>query len=167
MVESFYGGENQYSTEIQMYNKAGIYVLSPAPRGSDGFGYQFAAMNDGDLGGNEIIDIIKCAQYVSDKLGIPAQRVGCFGMSHGGYATMRLMTFPGEVNGHQARFPFGFGVETAGFCDILYQQEHTNIPDCTPYQFDKNSQWYHLRISFVASLSHSRSSMLTCGAMAS
>lgn len=131
MVESFYGGENQYSTEIQMYNKAGIYVLSPAPRGSDGFGYQFAAMNDGDLGGNEIIDIIKCAQYISDKLGIPAQRVGCFGMSHGGYATMRLMTFPGEVNGHQARFPFGFGVETAGFCDILYQQEHTNIPDWT------------------------------------
>lgn len=131
MLESFYGGGNSYSTEIQMYLKAGIYVLSASPRGSSGFGYDFESMNDGDLGGNEIIDIIKCAQYISDKLGIPAERVGCFGMSHGGFATMRLMTFPGEVNGNKAKFPFGFGVETAGFCDILYQHYHSNIPDWT------------------------------------
>jgi dipeptidyl aminopeptidase/acylaminoacyl peptidase len=88
-------------------------------------------MNDGDLGGNESIDDIYAAQYISQKLGIPASRVGVFGMSHGGYETMRLMTFPGEVNGIKASFPFGFGIETAGFCDILWQQNHTNIPDWT------------------------------------
>ncbi len=131
MLESFYGGENTYNSEYQIYNKAGIYVLSASPRGSDGFGRDFAAMNDGDLGGNEIIDIIKCAQYISQKLNIPAERVGCFGVSHGGFATMRLMTFPGEVNGNKARFPFGFGIETAGFCDIIYQHYHSNIPDWT------------------------------------
>lgn len=131
MLESFYGGMNTYDSEYQIYNKAGIYVLSAAPRGSAGFGRDYAAMNDGDLGGNEIIDIIKCAQYISQKLNIPAERVGCFGVSHGGYATMRLMTFPGEVNGNKASFPFGFGVETAGFCDIIYQHEHSNIPDWT------------------------------------
>lgn len=131
MIQSFYGGMNSYDSEYQIYNKAGIYVLSPAPRGSAGFGRDYAAMNDGDLGGNEIIDIIKCAQYISEKLNIPAERVGCFGVSHGGYATMRLMTFPGEVNGNKASFPFGFGVETAGFCDIIYQHEHSNIPDWT------------------------------------
>lgn len=131
MIQSFYGGMNSYDSEYQIYNKAGIYVLSPAPRGSAGFGRDYAAMNDGDLGGNEIIDIIKCAQYISEKLNIPAEKVGCFGVSHGGYATMRLMTFPGEVNGNKASFPFGFGVETAGFCDIIYQHEHSNIPDWT------------------------------------
>lgn len=131
MIQSFYGGMNSYDSEYQIYNKAGIYVLSPAPRGSAGFGRDYAAMNDGDLGGNEIIDIIKCAQYISEKLNIPAERVGCFGVSHGGYATMRLMTFPGDVNGNKASFPFGFGVETAGFCDIIYQHEHSNIPDWT------------------------------------
>lgn len=131
MLESFYGGNNTYDSEYQIYNKAGIYVLSASPRGSAGFGRDFAAMNDGDLGGNEIIDIIKCAQYISEKLNIPAERVGCFGVSHGGYATMRLMTFPGEVNGNKASFPFGFGVETAGFCDIIYQHTHSNIPDWT------------------------------------
>lgn len=131
MLESFYGGDNRYDQEYQILGKAGIYVLSASPRGSSGFGRDFAALNDKDLGGNEIIDIINCAKYISEKLNIPAERVGCFGVSHGGYATMRLMTFPGEVNGNKASFPFGFGVETAGFCDIIYQHTHSNIPDWT------------------------------------
>jgi len=131
MIESFYGGNNRYDTEYQIFAQAGIYILSPSPRGSAGFGRDFAAMNDKDLGGNEIIDIIYSAKYISDVLQIPANRVGVFGMSHGGYATMRLMTFPGEVNAQQANFPFGFGIETAGFCDIIWQHNHTNIPDWT------------------------------------
>jgi dienelactone hydrolase len=131
MIESFYGGANRYDSEYQILTQAGIYVLSPSPRGSDGFGRDFAALNDKDLGGNEIIDIICSADYISKKLNIPAERIGVFGMSHGGYATMRLMTFPGEVNGNKAAFPFGFGIETAGFCDIIWQHNHTNIPDWT------------------------------------
>ena len=131
MLESFYGGDNRYDQEYQILGKAGVYVLSASPRGSSGFGRDFAALNDKDLGGDEIIDIIECAKYISGRLGIPAGRVGCFGVSHGGYATMRLLTFPGEVNGHKASFPFGFGIETAGFCDIIYQHFHSNIPDWT------------------------------------
>ncbi len=131
MIQSFYGGENSYDMEHQIYTAAGIYVLSPSPRGSAGFGRDFAALNDKDLGGNEIIDIINCAKYISEKLGIPPERIGVFGMSHGGYATMRLMTFPGSVNGNEASFPFGFGVAVAGFADIIYQHEHSNIPDWT------------------------------------
>ena len=131
MIESFYGGANHYRDEYQILSQAGIYVLSPSPRGSSGFGRDFEAMNDKDLGGNEIIDVIYSAEYISQKLNIPAERIGVFGMSHGGYATMRLMTFPGEVNGHKASFPFGFGIEVAGFCDIIWQHRHSNIPDWT------------------------------------
>lgn len=129
LVESFYGGMNSYSSEYQVYTEAGMYVLSAAPRGSAGFGRDFAAMNDRDLGGNETIDMIYAAKYVSEQLGIPSSRVGVFGMSHGGYETMRLMTFPGEVNGIKASFPFGFGMEAAGFCDINWIYYHSNIPD--------------------------------------
>ncbi|MBQ6243978.1 MAG: S9 family peptidase [Bacteroidales bacterium] len=129
MVMSFYGGENAYDVEHQVFTAAGMYVLSASPRGSSGFGRDFAALNDHDLGGNETIDMIYCAKYVSEMLGIPAERVGCFGMSHGGYETMRLMTFPGEVNGTKASFPFGFGVAVAGFSDIIYEHYHSNIPD--------------------------------------
>ena len=129
MVMSFYGGDNAYDMEHQIFTAAGMYVLSASPRGSSGFGRDYAALNDHDLGGNETIDMIYCARYVSDMLGIPEERVGCFGMSHGGYETMRLMTFPGEVNGTRASFPFGFGIAVAGFSDIIYEHYHTNIPD--------------------------------------
>ena len=129
MVMSFYGGDNAYDVEHQIFTAAGMYVLSASPRGSSGFGRDFAALNDRDLGGNETIDMIYCARYVSEMLGIPPERVGCFGMSHGGYETMRLMTFPGEVNGFKASFPFGFGVAVAGFCDIIWEHYHSNIPD--------------------------------------
>lgn len=129
MIQSFYGGGNTFSTRTQILAEAGIYVLSPSPRGSSGFGREFAALNDKDLGGNEIIDIIYAAQYISEKLGIPPERVGCYGGSHGGYATMRLLTFPGEINGHTADFDWGFGISHAGFSDIIQFYEYCNIPD--------------------------------------
>lgn len=131
MIESFYGGSNGYNPEYQILAQAGIYVLSPSPRGSSGFGRDFAAMNDKDLGGNEILDIIYSAKYISEKLNIPPERIGVFGMSHGGYGTMRLMTFPGKINDHSASFSFGFGIETAGFADIIFQHETSNIPGWT------------------------------------
>lgn len=129
MIQSFYGGGNYFSTRTQILAEAGIYVLSPSPRGSSGFGREFAALNDKDLGGDEIIDIIYAAKYISKKLDIPPQRIGVYGGSHGGYATMRCLTFPGEINGHKASFDWGFGISHAGFSDIIHFYENCNIPD--------------------------------------
>ncbi|NND33531.1 MAG: S9 family peptidase, partial [Saprospiraceae bacterium] len=129
MIQSFYGGGNNFSTRYQILANAGIYVLSPSPRGSSGFGKEFAALNDKDLGGNEIIDVFYAAKYISEKLNIPPERIGVFGGSHGGYATMRSLTFPGEVNGNIAEFDWGFGISHAGFSDIIHFYENCNIPD--------------------------------------
>ncbi|MBT8235297.1 MAG: prolyl oligopeptidase family serine peptidase, partial [Bacteroidia bacterium] len=129
MIQSFYGGGNNFSTRYQILANAGIYVLSPSPRGSSGFGKEFTALNDKDLGGNEIIDVFYAAKYISEKLNIPPERIGVFGGSHGGYATMRSLTFPGEVNGNIAEFDWGFGISHAGFSDIIHFYENCNIPD--------------------------------------
>ncbi len=129
MIQSFYGGSNIWIPRTQILNEAGIYVLSPAPRGSSGFSKEFLALNDKDLGGNEIVDVIYAAKYISEKLDIPSERIGTFGGSHGGYATMRLLTFPGEINGNEADFDWGFGLSHAGFSDIIHFYEHCNIPD--------------------------------------
>jgi dipeptidyl aminopeptidase/acylaminoacyl peptidase len=129
MIQTFYGGGNYYSTRTQILAEAGIYVLSPSPRGSRGFGREFSALNDKDLGGNEIVDVVYAAKYISEKLGIPPERVGCYGGSHGGYATMRLLTFPGEINDVKADFDWGFGISHAGFSDIIQFYEFCNIPD--------------------------------------
>jgi len=129
MIMSFYGGGNYFSNRTQILCEAGIFVFSPSPRGCSGFGREFASLNDKDLGGNEIIDIIFAAKYVSERLGIPPERIGCYGGSHGGYATMRLLTFPGEINGNKAQFDWGFGISHAGFSDIIRFYEQCNIPD--------------------------------------
>ena len=129
VIESFYGGGNYFDKQYQILANAGIYVLSPSPRGSSGFGKEFAALNNKDLGGNEIIDIFYAAQYISEKLNIPPKNIGVFGASHGGYATMRILTFPDEVNGTKASFDWGFGMAHAGFSDIIDFYENCNIPD--------------------------------------
>lgn len=129
IIQSFYGGNNVYNNREHILAEAGIYYFSPAPRGSAGFGKEFAALNDKDLGGNEIIDIIYAGKFISQKLGIPPQRIGVQGGSHGGYATMRILTFPGEINGTKAEFDWGFGISHAGFSDIIHFYNHCNIPD--------------------------------------
>lgn len=129
MIQSFYGGTNLFNVRQQILAEAGIYVLSPSPRGSSGFGREFYSLNDGDLGGNEIIDVIYAGKYISNKLGIPSERIGVFGGSHGGYASMRLLSFPGEINGNKASFDWGFGMSHAGFSDIIHFYETCNIPD--------------------------------------
>ncbi|MEQ8240635.1 MAG: prolyl oligopeptidase family serine peptidase, partial [Cyclobacteriaceae bacterium] len=129
MIQSFYGGGNNFSMRYQILADAGIYVLSPSPRGSSGFGQAFSALNDKDLGGNEMIDVFYAAKYISEKMNIPPQNIGVFGGSHGGYATMRALTFPAEVNGQAVSFDWGFGISHAGFSDIIHFYNNCNIPD--------------------------------------
>jgi dienelactone hydrolase len=126
MVRSFYGGENEWNEYDHILCAAGITVVSPAVRGSDGFGRGFAALNDRDLGGREIVDLFEAGRFIAAQLGIPAARVGVYGRSHGGYATMRALTWPHD---DPQFFPFGFGLAEAGFSDIVAFHAATNIPD--------------------------------------
>jgi dienelactone hydrolase len=129
MVRSFYGGDNEWNLHDHLLCAAGITVVSPAVRGSSGFGQAFAALNDRDLGGDEIVDLFWVGRWIETELGIPSARVGVYGRSHGGYATMRAMTFPANTNGHDQPYPFGFGLAEAGFSDIVAFHDATNIPD--------------------------------------
>ena len=57
-------------------------------------GVEFRHLIHGDLGGDEILDVVAAAKWGESTLGIPAKRIGAFGLSHGGYAAMRLLTLP-------------------------------------------------------------------------
>jgi dipeptidyl aminopeptidase/acylaminoacyl peptidase len=127
-MKSFYGGGNQFSIENQIFCEAGVVTFSPAVRGSWGLGKAFRQLNDGDLGGNEIVDLFHGARYLVG-LGYDAKKIGVYGRSHGGYATMRAMTFPLGTNGHNTVFPFAFGMADAGFSDIIDFHANSNIPD--------------------------------------
>ena len=127
-IVAFYGGSNSFSTDHQIFCEAGIATLSPAVRGARGYGSDFFQLNDGDLGGDEIVDLFAAARFLETE-GYAQDRIGVFGGSHGGYATMRAMTFPPETNGHNDSYPFAFGISHAGFSSILSFYEDCNIPD--------------------------------------
>ena len=129
MVRSFYGGDNDWDQYDHILCAAGITVVSAAVRGSSGFGKEFSALNDRDLGGDEIVDLFWVARWIEAQLGIPSGRIGVYGRSHGGYATMRALTFPPETNGRNEAYTFGFGLAEAGFSDIAAFHDATNIPD--------------------------------------
>jgi dienelactone hydrolase len=129
LVTAFYGGDNRYSVFDQVMCAAGLTVVSPAVRGSDGFGKDFQALNDEDLGGDEIVDLFFVARWIEQRLGLPAARIGVYGGSHGGYATMRALTFPPRTNGRNDSYQLGFGMAHAGFSDIESFYRATNIPD--------------------------------------
>ena len=129
LVRAFYGGENDYSTFDHVMCAAGLTVVSPAVRGSDGFGKIFSALNDRDLGGDEIVDLFHVARWIEKNLGLTPRQVGVYGGSHGGYATMRALTFPPATNNRNDTYPFGFGLSHAGFSDIKSFHDQSNIPD--------------------------------------
>jgi len=129
VITSFYGGGNSFSTGTQIYCEAGIAWLSPSVRGSFGFGKEFAALNDRDLGGDEIVDLFYGARFLEEKLGLDPKQIGVAGGSHGGYATMRALTFPPETNGRNEAYALGFGMSHAGFSNIVSFYDATNIPD--------------------------------------
>lgn len=129
LVESFYGGENSYSTFDHIMCAAGLTIVSPSVRGSDGFGKSFQALNDRDLGGDEIVDLFHVARWTERALGLTPRQIGVYGGSHGGYATMRALTFPPTTNDRNDTYAFGFGLAHAGFSDIKSFHDQSNIPD--------------------------------------
>jgi len=129
LITAFYGGGNTYSEFDQVMCAAGFTVVSPSVRGSDGFGRDFHALNDRDLGGDEIVDLFWVARWLEHETGLDSRRIGVYGGSHGGYATMRAMTFPPGTNGRNEVYPFGFGMSHAGFSDIKSFHDACNIPD--------------------------------------
>jgi dipeptidyl aminopeptidase/acylaminoacyl peptidase len=129
LITAFYGGDNSYSEFDQILCAAGFVVVSPSVRGSSGFGRDFQALNDKDLGGDEIVDLFHVARWLEQRTGLSARRIGVYGGSHGGYATMRALTFPPETNGRNELYPFGFGMSHAGFSDIKSFHDACNIPD--------------------------------------
>jgi dienelactone hydrolase len=127
-ITAFYGGDNTFRIDNQIFCEAGIATLSPAVRGVRGYGSSFYQLNDGDLGGDEIADLFAAARFLETR-GYDPSRIGVFGGSHGGYATMRAMTFPPQTNGLDDSYPFAFGLSHAGFSNILTFYEDCNIPD--------------------------------------
>jgi dipeptidyl aminopeptidase/acylaminoacyl peptidase len=128
-IVSFYGGSNYFSKAEAIFAKNGIACLSPAVRGSWEYSKEWRDLIKGDLGGAEIVDLIWGAKFLEKRLGLKPHQIGVSGGSHGGYATLRALTFPESFNGYDTRYDWGFGICAAGFADLEKFYTDSNIPD--------------------------------------
>ena len=129
MIITFYGGDNVYSTMSNMLAEMGIAVLSPAVRGSSGHGKKWRDHIIGDLGGDEILDVIWAGKFLKEHLNLSENQISIAGGSHGGFATLRVLTMPNPYNGIDTSFNFGAGICSAGFADLVDFYKTSNIPD--------------------------------------
>ncbi|MFM9106488.1 MAG: S9 family peptidase [Chloroflexota bacterium] len=76
----------------QMLASMGIAVLLPNPRGSTGYGAEFQARLQDDVGGGEAQDLISGALAMVERGIADPERLGVGGWSWGGYLTARVIS---------------------------------------------------------------------------
>jgi dipeptidyl aminopeptidase/acylaminoacyl peptidase len=81
-----YGGLYAY------WNACGIAVLAPNIRGSTGYGKSYQKMIHHDWGGAELQDLRAAAEWLRTRPEVDSQRLGVFGASFGGFATLGCVT---------------------------------------------------------------------------
>lgn len=92
---------DEFNPTIQLLVQRGFSVVAPNYRGSTGYGRRFNHLNDGDLGGGDLLDVVEAKRLLG------AKRVAVLGASYGGYLTLMCVTqFPEEWCSAAAIVPF-------------------------------------------------------------
>lgn len=89
IVSAHGGPEGQHFNTLnpvtQTLVRSGFTVLAPDVRGSIGYGRSFRKASDGDLGGDDLKDLVAAADHLRDQ---GHGSVGLTGASYGGYMTL-------------------------------------------------------------------------------
>ncbi len=92
---------NSFNPIIQLLVQKGFTVIAPNYRGSTGYGRRFNHLNDGDLGGGDLLDVVEAKRLLGPK------PVAVLGASYGGYLTMMCVTrYPDQWCSAVATVPF-------------------------------------------------------------
>lgn len=80
-----------YFIEFQFFVNNGFNVIYCNPRGSQGYGEEFAKACVGDWGGKDMQDILNFTKHVIEKYGLKG-KIGVTGGSYGGFMTNWIIT---------------------------------------------------------------------------
>ena len=81
-----------YSGLYQYLSYNGLTVIAPNFRGSTGYGKSFEKKIYHDWGGNELRDLEYAIKWLTSQDWIDPKRIGLFGASYGGFATLSCIT---------------------------------------------------------------------------
>jgi dipeptidyl aminopeptidase/acylaminoacyl peptidase len=94
----------------QYFVSKGYVVLVPNVRGSTGYGKSYTRLDNHDLGGGPLKDVVACKKWLVDNAKVDAKRVVVMGGSYGGYMALAAATFvPAE---------FAVNVDLFGVSDL-------------------------------------------------
>lgn len=117
--------------------KLGVVVVSVDPRGAGGRGRAFAGHAKGQLGLVVAADLAAAARHLAEQSWVDKERVGIWGWSFGGYATLMAMLGPEDS-------PFRMGVAVAPVTDwrrytSIYTERYLSTPPTAPEAYEANS----------------------------
>jgi dipeptidyl aminopeptidase/acylaminoacyl peptidase len=97
VVLSIHGGPEYqerpaYSPLYQYLLSRGIGVMAPNVRGSTGYGKSYQKLIHHDWGGDELLDFKAAAEYLRSLDWVDGDRLGVYGGSFGGFATLSCVT---------------------------------------------------------------------------
>ena len=79
----------------------GYVVMVPNVRGSTGYGKSYTKLDNMDLGGGPLKDVVHCKKWLTANAKVDPQKVVVLGGSYGGYMALAAATFtPGEFAAH-------------------------------------------------------------------
>ncbi|HET9015114.1 MAG TPA: S9 family peptidase, partial [Thermomicrobiaceae bacterium] len=114
---------------VQLLAARGCAVLMPNPRGSAGWGLAFAEANHGDMGGQDLADILAGVDHcVAAGIADPG-RLGVGGWSYGGYLTAWAVTqtdrFKAAIAGASITdwYSFHGGTNIPAFDEVFYRSD--------------------------------------------
>lgn len=105
-VLDIHGGPHQqakrrFSGVRQYLVSKGYVVLVPNVRGSTGYGKTYTALDDLDLGGGPLKDVLACKRWLVENARVDKDRTAILGASYGGYMALAAATFaPEEFAAH-------------------------------------------------------------------
>jgi dipeptidyl aminopeptidase/acylaminoacyl peptidase len=100
-----------YDPEVQFLANRGFAVLQINFRGSTGYGKDFLHAGDKEWGGKMLNDLVDGVNWIVGQGIADKKRVGIYGGSYGGYATLSALAFQPDV--------FACGVDYVGISNLL------------------------------------------------
>lgn len=114
IITAYYGGGNEFSSYHHLWCALGLTTVSPAVRGDWRYGTEFANSNDREKADAPIRDTLAVARYLVERFDIPDSRqIGTTGYSQGGWASVRVLSYPGPE-----RLELGFAIAGGGLFDL-------------------------------------------------
>ena len=90
-----------YSGIRQYLLSKGCVVIVPNVRGSTGYGKRYTTLDDLDLGGGPLKDVIAAKNWLIDHANVDRDRIAIVGASYGGYMSLAAAAFtPREFTAH-------------------------------------------------------------------